>query len=66
MAEKLISRLGCISGGNHGPICCNVLRIGKLGTAGLLKKFWIFDKIVYMEQARNSTIKPINGMEAIY
>jgi hypothetical protein len=31
---------------------------------GLLKKSFMFDKIMYMEQARNSTIKSINGMEA--
>jgi len=31
---------------------------------GLLKKSCMFDKIMHMDQARNSTVQFINGMEA--
>ena len=35
-----------------------------IGAEGLLKKSRMFDKMMHMDQARNSTIKFINGMEA--
>ena len=35
-----------------------------LVAVGLLKKSRMFDKMMHMDQARNSTIKFINGMEA--
>lgn len=36
----------------------------EIGTVGLLKKSCMFDKIMHMDQARNSTVQFINGMEA--